>query len=158
MIVVDANVLAFYLIEGERTADAARAREQDPVWLVPPLWLAEVQSILWKYVRLRGMPELAALELLDQAVQLVEPSVREPSVDGVLRDALRWNITVYDAQYISLARQLGLRCLTEDRALQKACPEIAQSLGQFLRGAGGQVREASTPYKLRSRRKGNPPS
>ena len=155
MIVVDANVLAFYLLQGEHTADAVRARERDAAWLVPPLWRAEFQSILWKYVRHGGLPEMTALDLLDKAMELLGPSVREPAADAVLRDALRWNITVYDAQYITLARQMGVRCVTEDRPLQKACPEIAISLKDFISGTqgDGRVREGKTDYRVRVKRK-----
>ena len=156
MIVVDANVLAFFLIQGDRTAEADRLREVDSEWLVPPLWRVEFQSILWKYARHGGMPEMTALTLLDQAVELLRGSEKEPSADVVLRDALRWNITVYDAQYITLARQMGVRCVTEDRPLQKACPGVAISLTDFIGGAssGGRVREEKAEYHTRRKRKG----
>ena len=156
MIVVDANVLAFFLIQGERTAEANRLREVDSEWLVPPLWRVEFQSILWKYARNGGMPEMTALTLMDQAVELLRGSEKEPSADVVLRDALRWNITVYDAQYITLARQMGVRCVTEDRPLQKACPGVAISLTDFIGGAssGGRVREEKAEYHTRRKRKG----
>jgi predicted nucleic acid-binding protein len=123
VIVVDANIAAFYLIQGERSQDARRLHALDSEWLVPPLWCAEFQSILWKYTRHGGMSEMSALALLDQAVELFRSSEKEPSPDCLLRDALRWKITVYDAHYITLARQLGVRCVTEDRPLQKACPD-----------------------------------
>ena len=156
MIVVDANVLAFFLIQGDRTAEAGRLREIDSEWLVPPLWRVEFQSILWKYARHGGMPEMTALTLMDQAVELLRGSEKEPSADVVLRDALRWNITVYDAQYITLARQMGVRCVTEDRPLQKACPGVAISLTGFIGGAssGGRVREEKAEYHTRRKRKG----
>ncbi len=156
MIVVDANVLAFFLIQGDRTAEAGRLREVDSEWLVPPLWRVEFQSILWKYARHGGMPEMTALTLMDQAVELLRGSEKEPSADVVLRDALRWNITVYDAQYITLARQMGVRCVTEDRPLQKACPGVAISLTDFIGGAssGGRVREEKAEYHTRRKRKG----
>ena len=156
MIVVDANVLAFFLIQGDRTAEAGRLREIDSEWLVPPLWRVEFQSILWKYARHGGMPEMTALTLMDQAVELLRGSEKEPSADVVLRDALRWNITVYDAQYITLARQMGVRCVTEDRPLQKACPGVAISLTDFIGGAssGGRVREEKAEYHTRRKRKG----
>lgn len=156
MIVVDANVLAFFLIQGERTRDASRLREVDSEWLVPPLWRVEFQSILWKYARHGGMPEMTALTLLDQAVELLRGSEKEPSADVVLRDALRWNITVYDAQYITLARQMGVRCVTEDRPLQKACPDVAIALTGFIEGAsrGDRVREERSAYHTRRKQKG----
>lgn len=160
MIIVDANIVAFYLIRGERSLDAGRLHALDSEWLVPPLWRAEFQSILWKYTRHGGMSEMSALALLDQAVELFRSSEKEPSPDCVLRDALRWKITVYDAHYITLARQLGVRCVTEDRPLQKACPEVAISLADFIAGAAGgnRVREQKAIYHLRAKRKAGAPS
>lgn len=151
MIVVDANVLAFYLVAGERTPDANALREKDGEWIVPAFWCVEYQSILWKYVRAGGMPMGKALELLDQAMTMFSPNEVTPRPDVVLRDALNWGITVYDAQYVSLARQFGIRCVTEDGPVQKACPSIAVSLGAFLREppSRGMVRETRAPYRTR---------
>jgi predicted nucleic acid-binding protein len=67
MIVVDANVLSFYMIQGDRTAEAHALKEADPEWLVPAFWSVEFLSILRKYVRFGGMPLEVALNLLDQA-------------------------------------------------------------------------------------------
>lgn len=54
MIVVDANVLAYALMDGPATAQARRAREIDPDWRVPPLCRHEFLSVLATYVRRRG--------------------------------------------------------------------------------------------------------
>ena len=153
MIVVDANVLAFYLIEGKRTTEANALREMDAEWIVPAFWCIEFQSILWKYARFGGMPVEKTLALLDQALELLSANEATPPPEMVLRDALNWGITVYDAQYVSLARQFGVRCVTEDVPVQKACPEIAVSLDAFLNGSspGGMVREPRAPYRTRKR-------
>jgi len=153
MIVVDANVLAFYLIEGKRTTEAKALREKDAEWIVPVFWSVEFQSILWKYVRLDGMPMGKAAELLDHALAMFSANEMTPPPHMVLRDAIDWGITVYDAQYVSLARHLGIRCVTEDRSVQKACPSVALSLNAFLSdsSSGGVVREAPAPYRTRKR-------
>ena len=154
MIVVDANVLALYLIQGERTAEAHALRLIDPEWLVPAFWSVELQSILRKYVRFQGMPLEDALALLDQALSLFSPNEVVPPPDLVLRDALAWGITVYDAQYVSLARQYGVKCVTEDGAVQKKCPGRAVSLDAFLESQSpdGIVRESRAPYSTRRRK------
>jgi predicted nucleic acid-binding protein len=154
MIVVDANILAFYIIEGKRTSDANALREMDAEWIVPAFWCVEFQNILWKYAQFGGMPMGKALELLDQAINLFSPNEVVPSPDTVLRDALNWRITAYDAQYASLARQFGIRCVTEDGPVQKACPAIAVSLDEFLQGppSGGVVREPHAAYRTRRKR------
>lgn len=151
MIVVDANVLAFYVIEGKRTTDANILREMDAEWIVPAFWRIELQSILWKYSCIGGMPIEKALDLLDKAIAIFSPNEVAPAPDIVLRDALNWKITVYDAQYVSLARQFGVRCVTEDVPVQKACPDIAISLENFLKQASGGnvVRESRGKYNTK---------
>jgi predicted nucleic acid-binding protein len=149
MIVVDSNVLSFYLIEGARTTEAHALRDVDSEWIVPAFWAVEFQSILWKYVRFGGMPSETALPLLDQAVATFSVNEVTPQPDTVLRDALNWGITVYDAQYASLARQMDIRLVTEDDSLREACRGIAVSLEDFIKGASGGnlVREARTEYR-----------
>ncbi len=154
MIVVDANVLALYLIQGERTAEAHTLRLMDPEWLVPAFWSVELQSILRKYVRFMGMPLEDALLLLDQALEIFSPNEIVPPPDLVLRDALSWGLTVYDAQYVSLARQYDVKCVTEDGAVQRKCPGLAISLDAFLKAQppGGMVRETRAPCCTRKRK------
>ena len=150
MIVVDSNILAFYVIQGKRTADANALRELDAEWIVPAFWRIEFQSILWKYVRCGGMPVEKALELLDRAIDLFSANEVTPPSDMVLRNAIAWGITVYDAQYVSLAKQAGVRCITEDVPVQKACPDISLSLKDFINSTGGGfVRERRAAYKTR---------
>jgi len=156
MIVVDANILAFYVIAGKRTTDANALRELDAEWMVPAFWCVEFQSILWKYVRFGGMPTEQAQELLDQARTMFSANEWTPSPDVVLRDALKWGITVYDAQYASLAKQFGVLCVTEDVPVQKACPNMAISLEDFIKRSsnGPVVRESRGEYNARRKRKG----
>jgi predicted nucleic acid-binding protein len=151
MIVVDANILAFYVIEGKRTTEANALRELDAEWIVPTVWCVEFQSILWTYVRFGGMPTEKALELLDQAIALFSVNEVTPPPDRVLRTAIAWAITVYDAQYVLLAKQVGVRCITEDVPVQKACPGIALSLKDFINRAadGNVVRERQATYRTR---------
>lgn len=151
MIVVDVNVLSFYLVEGERTAEAMALRDRDPEWILPVFWRVEFQSVLWKYVRFGGMAAEQALQLLDEALEMFALNEVSPAPDVVLRDALGWKITVYDAQYASLARQVGVRLVTEDSRVRRACPALAVSMDRFLAGgaSGGVVREKRAVYRTR---------
>ena len=58
-----------------------------------------------------------------------------------------------------LTKQFGVRCVTEDVPVQKACPDIAVSLADFInRSSGGPVvRETRGEYHARRKRKGGDP-
>lgn len=151
MIVADSNILAAYVIAGEQTADANALRSQDAEWMVPVFWRIEFQSILWKFVRFGGMPADKALDVLDDALDLFSANEIAMQPDVVLRDAIRRGITVYDAQYASLAKQLGIPLVTVDEKLQKACPGLAVPLTAFVQRPPRRntLREAGNPYGKR---------
>jgi hypothetical protein len=61
----------------------------------------------------------------------------EPSPFKVLDLAPRVRIAACDAQFIALAMEMGIPCITEDRALQERFPGIALSRILFLRPPSG---------------------
>ena len=79
------------------------------------------------------MPADKALDVLDDALDLFAANEIAMQSDLVLRDAIRWGITVYDAQYASLAKQLGIPLVTVDEKLQKACPGLAVPLAKYAK-------------------------
>lgn len=154
MIVADANVIALYLIEGDRTHQAKALKKKDADWVVPSFWSIEFESILWKYVRFGGMPTETALDLLERAMGMFAANEMIPPADIVLRDGLNWGISVYDAQYVSLAKQLGVSCVTEDGDVRTKCPGIAISMEEYLRDSGGPVvKESRAGYGTKPMRK-----
>ena len=128
-----------------------RLADMESEWIVPTVWCVEFQSILWKYVRFGGMSTEKALELLDQAIDLFSVNQMTPPPDMVLRNAIAWGITVYDARYVSLAKQVGVRCITEDVPVQKACPGVALSIKDFINRDtdSSVVRERQATYRTR---------
>lgn len=151
MIVVDVNILAFHFIHGEKTEAVNALRALDAVWIVPSFWLIEFQSILWKYVRFGGMQERQALQLLEQCQKQTACNEHTPSPELVLHDAISLGISVYDAHYISLAKQLGIPCITEDLPLQKACPGLALSIKDYttFRTGRSTLKEKRRTYRTR---------
>jgi len=51
VIVVDVNVVAYFLIEGEHTERARELWRRDPDWRLPPLWRHEYLNVLATFVR-----------------------------------------------------------------------------------------------------------
>ncbi len=127
MIVVDTNIIVYSLIEGDRTDLVLRARERDPAWLVPGLWRHEFLNVLSTFTRRNLLTLPQAEDIWKNAFRLFRK--KEHPVDHVsaLRLSVESNISAYDAQYIALAKSLGIRCMTEDRALLDKFPGLAIS-------------------------------
>ncbi len=53
MIVVDVNVVAYYFIEGDKTALAREVMQADPDWRLPSLWRHEYLNVVATYPRRR---------------------------------------------------------------------------------------------------------
>jgi predicted nucleic acid-binding protein len=128
MIAVDTNVVAYLLIEGERTAAARELWEIDPDWRLPPLWRAEFLNVLATSHRAGILSADQARRAWHVAVDLLRGHEVEPAGAAVLDLALALRITAYDAQFASVARDLGTRLVTSDRRLCRACPDLALPL------------------------------
>jgi predicted nucleic acid-binding protein len=117
-IVVDASALAAVLF-GEPEAPKVAEQLGDSALVAPTLFSYEIANICWK--KLRRHPEkratlLEAYSLLSR----MEIEEVEVSVPEALLLADRENLTVYDASYLWLARNLGLELVTLDSDLSAA--------------------------------------
>ena len=130
MIVVDVNVVAYFLIEGEHTGQARELWRCDPDWRLPLLWQHEYLNVLATFVRHGGADIADALMLWRRAVNLLADAEVEVDMEGALGLAARENISAYDAQYIVLAQQLCTVCVTEDKRLLKVFPGTARTMEQ----------------------------
>ena len=133
MIIVDVNVVAYLLIHGERTEAAHRVLMKDSDWWTPPIWRYEYMNLLSNYVRFKGMPLETAVSLWGLAGRLSclreSPVVEEKS----LRLSIEKGISLYDAQYLSLAESLDAVLVSGDKALCKAVPDRICFLEDFAK-------------------------
>jgi len=131
VIVVDSNVVAYTFLEGVQTQLALKVRDLDPDWRLPELWRHEYLNILATYARHGGATLATTGRLWRRASRLLASSPKPVDMLLALELAARHNLSAYDAQFMALAVTLGVRCVTEDRALLKAFPEIAVSMRGF---------------------------
>jgi predicted nucleic acid-binding protein len=133
MIVADANLLAYLVMPGERTAEAEAVLARDPTWVVPVLWRSELRSVVHKYILRGDITVSRALSLLEQAEEII--GGREGDVDSqdVLELASRSRCTTYDCEYVALANALGVPLVTTDRAVIRAFPGRALAPDEFVR-------------------------
>jgi predicted nucleic acid-binding protein len=125
MIVVDANVISYLLIRGERSEAMDRLQKLDPDWIAPKLWLDEFLNALCTYERTGGLTREQSVELLEDAVALMDGASYDLPPERVLTVARQTNCSAYDSQYIALAQDLGLKLYTCDKRVISKCPSIA---------------------------------
>jgi len=135
VIVADTNVVAYLLVEGERTEAARRVFQRDPDWRLPPLWRSEFLNVLVVAVRAGAIDRDQASQAWQAAASLFDEAERAPDGEEVLTIALRSKLSAYDAQFVAVAEELDVPLITGDRRIVAACPGRAVSLEEF--GAGG---------------------
>jgi predicted nucleic acid-binding protein len=130
LIVVDTNIVIYFLTESEFTDTTVDVRRRDQDWVAPYLWRSEIRNVLMGYLR-RGSLDLSkAVELLE----LAERKVESRHVDGahVIELALASGCTAYDCEFVSLAMGLQVPLVTSDKKLLAAFPDIAVSMKAFV--------------------------
>ncbi len=132
MIVVDANILIYSLIDGDNTKSVQKLREKDNDWRTPSLCMHEVLNVLTTYERRKVLSLVQCRKLLEHAERFLQVAECEVRMDAALTAAAKYAITGYDAQYVALAQALGAPLVTEDRKLRAAVPGIALSIAELL--------------------------
>jgi predicted nucleic acid-binding protein len=133
MIVIDTNVLAYLLIEGDRTAETQALRLADPDWRSDPFLLVEFSNLLATQVKAQALSAAQAEALLETAAQQIAEWIEAPH-EEVLALAIDRQISAYDARFIACARRLGTPLVTEDSRLRAATPGLSVSIAEAVAG------------------------
>jgi predicted nucleic acid-binding protein len=131
MIVVDTNILAYLLIEGDRTAGAQALFKRDSEWRSESFVLIEFSNILATYERSGTLSRSAAVGLLATAERIVTGLVTLPHANA-LKLAAEFGVSAYDARFLGAAQSLAARLVTEDAKLRAAAPALTRSLADAL--------------------------
>lgn len=127
MLVVDANVLAYFLVQGEKTDQARSLRAVDPDWQAPTLIFYEVASVLTQLAKQGGISLEAAQAAFATALTLVTPVGSQVDGRRTIEIAARLDVSAYDACYLATAESLGAPLATEDGRLLRLAPEVART-------------------------------
>jgi predicted nucleic acid-binding protein len=150
MIVVDSNILTARSLTSSLTSKAKQVEEKDPVWIVPVLWRYEFQNILASTIKAKQIKPEQALDIWEKVSKILIENECEPSASKVIDLVAQYGITAYDGQFIAVALEMGILCVTEDRELQEKFPGIAISMDEFLRPESTYVvREVGVRYRKR---------
>ena len=128
MIVLDANVLAYLYLPGDRTAHAEALLERVPDWAAPVLWRSEFRNILAGYLRRRAVTFEQACELQAEAESLLAGCEHEVESQRVLELVRDSNGSAYDCEFVALAMRLGTKLATMDARLLRAFPKHTVAL------------------------------
>ena len=132
MLLVDTNVVAYLLIQGDHTASVQELRRRDPDWRSEAFLLVEFTNVLASSIATKRMTVPVAQDSLAKAVSLFDGKLARIAHASVLSIAARHRVSAYDARFLALADQLGRRLVTEDARLRIAAPELTQTLAEAL--------------------------
>ena len=132
MVLVDTNVIAPLYVRSARTEAVEELFARDAIWRTEPLALIELSNVLFTYERSRYITAATARDCLNRAAAFLQPQLFRVSHQAALDAALRYGTTAYDARFLALADQLGIRLITEDARLRAAAPALTQSLAEVL--------------------------
>jgi predicted nucleic acid-binding protein len=116
VIVVDTNIIVYFMIESDQTAAARRALRKDRDWVLPPRWRSEMRSALLGHLRAGTLDLDGALHSFTSAVMRFGALERQPDARTVLKIALDYGLDAYDSEFAALADELGVPLLTADEA------------------------------------------
>lgn len=132
MIVVDSNILAYWLLPGDQMELAERVWQKDSNWIVPPLWKSEFRNILALFIRQKRISLPEAWEIMEEAELILENKMYDVLSGQVLRLVYESNCSAYDCEFVSLAKRFNITLVTADKQILREFPETAVSPQQFL--------------------------
>ncbi len=132
MIVVDTNIISYFYLNSEFSLLAEQVFEKDSVWAVPVLWRSEFRSVLSFYLRQKIIELGDAVQLMSLAEELLNDNEYKINSFQVLQLSIDTGCSAYDCEFVSLARNLGVTLVTEDKKILKSFPETAQNMEAFI--------------------------
>ncbi len=152
MIVVDSNIITARNVTSSLTAKAEALEKRDPVWIVPVLWRYEFENILATLIRAKQIDPGQALDIWEKVSWILSENEYEPPASKVFDLVEKHGITAYDGQFIAVALETVIPCVTEDQELQQKFPGIAVSMEKFLKTESTSVvRESKVGYRRRKK-------
>ena len=107
---------------------AVELLENDPEWAAPSILLSELRNVLVGLVRSDRLTPADAEEMCFDAQEILGDRVASVPSGPVLEVALNKGLSAYDAEFIVLARRLGISLVTADRGILEAASDVAVGL------------------------------
>jgi predicted nucleic acid-binding protein len=133
VIVVDTNILLYFLVPGDFTAQAEKVFRRDPDWAAPFLWYSEFRNALALYLHRKMLTLDEAVTTMERADQFLRSRTFEVNSDTVLKLAAASRCSAYDCEFVALAEDLRVPLVTADAKLASRFKRVAVSLASFTR-------------------------
>ena len=132
MIAVDTQLPVFLSVETPESGLVRSVFGKESDWHVPVLWRSEYRNALLSYLRKGLLTRAEAFAAAARATALFEGAEHVVDSSAVLHVALDLGLTAYDAEYVVVARSLGVLLVTYDKQVLRACPDVAIHPRDFL--------------------------
>lgn len=132
MIVVDTNVVAHFWLKSPYFNQVAQLYETDPDWIVPELCRSEFRSVAANYLRKKfyTIEEINWI-IFNKENKMLGSYLEVDSVD-VMSLVSQSACSVYDCEYVALAKNMGKPLVTFDKKILAEFPNTAVTIDQFL--------------------------
>lgn len=137
MIVVDTNVMVRLVMGGADGADAAVLFERETEWAAPSILMSELHNVLIGFVRRGALNSEQAKAMSEDAAVVLGGRIASVSGHQVIDVALECGLSAYDAEFVTLARVLGVPLATLDNAVLRGAADVAVSLRTLARSTRG---------------------
>lgn len=125
--VIDTSALAPWLVTEEyspNTAALIRQIRPPQELCIPEFGLTECVNVLWKQVRLRGMAQAVAEQLLQDLLKLpLRLMPASPVYEDAFQIGIKYQLAIYDSLYTALAKQLNYPLITLDQKQMQAAAQ-----------------------------------
>jgi len=133
MIVVDTNIICYFYLSSEHSAQAERAIKKEPLWAAPILWRSEFRNVLSLYLRKEILSLADALRIMQRAESLMKGREYQVASAAVFRLAQSSGHPTYDCEFVALAQELNVQLVTANKKLSELFPDTAVLLDEFIK-------------------------
>lgn len=136
MIVVDANILAYFWLKSPYFEKVAKLYETDPDWTAPDLCRSEFRNIAAAYLR-KGLYTLEEVKwLVAQKESRMMGSYLEVDSMEVINLVSQSTCSSYDCEYVALAKKTMRPLITFDKKILQEFPNVANTVDQYISSLG----------------------
>lgn len=133
MLVVDTNILVPLFVTTQNTSKCQALHGLDADWHLADWWQVEFANVLRNLHRAKQITAGDATRAMDEVLAFIpDGNTHAVAVTPSLVIACQSNISAYDARFITIARTLGQKLITEDSRLRRACPDDTLALDEAL--------------------------